>query len=125
MKRIASTSRLAFRELQPELQPRESEVLDALQGASMRPTAYELLERMRSAHPGFDVNSIRPRLTSLRDRGLIVGVDKRRCSVTGRIAWTWNAVSGTAGTVNADEGPATRERPRRAQGVFDLGWGQR
>jgi hypothetical protein len=93
MKRIALTSRLAYAELQEELQPREREVLDALGRGLEAPTAYELLERMRAAHPQFDVNSIRPRLTSLRDKGRIFEGNKRRCRVTGRIAWTWTVAS--------------------------------
>ena len=77
MKRVASTSRFAYREILPTLQPRERAVLAALRShAGERrewPTAYELLGRMRAQHPGYDPNSIRPRLTSLRDKGLIVG----------------------------------------------------
>lgn len=93
MKRVALTSRFAYADLQDDLQPREREVLNALRARPGAPTAYELLERMRVAHPRFDVNSIRPRLTSLRDKGLIAGGRKRRCTVTGRLAWTWTTAT--------------------------------
>lgn len=77
VKRVASTSRLAFKELLDVLQPRERDVLVALRAHVIQrrewPTAYELLERMRADHPGVDVNSIRPRRTSLRHKSLVVG----------------------------------------------------
>ena len=84
------------------------------------PTAYELLEWFRADHPRFDPNSIRPRLTSLRDKGLVVGDRKRRCQVTGRIAWTW-ATAATKALPTASEPQPGDERPAR-QAVLDLNW---
>lgn len=122
-RRIASTSRLAYRELAAVLQPREREVLMALVAYNRErlesPTAYELLERLRLTHPTYDPNSIRPRLTSLRDRGLIIGDQKRRCRVTGRLAWTWAVAVEDEQTRGASTDGAI---PPVRQPVLDLHW---
>lgn len=54
------------------------------------PTALELLAWMRErGEPVFDVNSIRPRLKELVDRGLVEPRAKRQCIVSGQTVWTW------------------------------------
>jgi hypothetical protein len=92
VKRVAVTSRLAFKELLDVLQPRVD-------------------------HPNFDVNSCRPRITSLRDKNLVVADGKRRCRVTGRLAWTWAPAGG-----DVDPQPAERKNAEVRQSVLDLGW---
>lgn len=92
MKRMAATSRETFEALEHTLARREAEVLDALRrlwriGAD--PTAYELLRFMQAEHPTADLNAVRPRLTALRDAGLLTTTGKRPCAVTGRRAFTW------------------------------------
>lgn len=64
----------------------------ALRGPSLRPpTAYELLRFMQERSRGevFDVNSVRPRLTALKEQGLIENGDKVMCTVTQKKAFTW------------------------------------
>src|SRR5262249_49312326 len=82
------------------------------------PTAYELLEALRPDHPRFDVNSVRPPLTRLRDAGRIVAERKRRCRITGHVAWTWTVAGTTAITAAAE--PAAPAKAR--QPVLDLTW---
>ena len=89
-KRVTDTSAEAYRELRPKLPAREQAVMKALGIYSAKPcTSYELLETMRHGNPRLDVNSCRPRLTELHARGLVVREPKRRCRITGRLAYTW------------------------------------
>ena len=137
-RRTASTSTLAYRELHDAvLAPRERAVLSGLE-AFMRaygtsPTSLELLEFLRPRDPVFtDSNALRPRLSALRDVGLVVGDEKRRCAVSGRLAWTWMP---TATTTHMTATPASAAPLPSAPSVapqqptFDLGagssWGPR
>ncbi len=90
MKRVRDTSAECYRELQLTLSRREQAVLDALERwQGDPPTGYELTEALKQVHAAFDVNSCRPRLTALFDKGLVDRVTKRRCRITGRTAYTW------------------------------------
>lgn len=96
MKRIADTSRAAFRDITRTIQPREAEVLDALsayrRGRGVDPTAYELLRWLQVGNANIDLNGIRPRLTALRDAGAVETTGKRACAVTGKRVFTWAVV---------------------------------
>ncbi len=67
------------------------ELMVALRGPSLRPpTAYELLRYMQDRRDGaFDLNSVRPRLTALKEKGLVENGDKVECTVTRKKAFTW------------------------------------
>lgn len=86
-KRMQDTSLEAHRAIQPELPKREADVLAAV---LLWPdsTSYELVKLMHAA----DVNSVRPRLTALRDKGLVQECASRPCHVTGHRAITWRAI---------------------------------
>jgi len=76
------------------IETREGQVLRCLAAWWNRfqttPTALELLAWMKERdEPLFDVNSIRPRLTELLERGLIEPAGKRRCIVSGKTVHTW------------------------------------
>lgn len=93
-KRVTETSIQAYREIAPSLPKREAAVLNAMQWHSYYagfafPTAYELFEQMRRRGLATDLNSVRPRLTALEQRGLIEKGEKRTCTVTGKTAFTW------------------------------------
>jgi hypothetical protein len=77
---------------------------------------------MRERHPHFDPNSVRPRLTSLRDKGQIVGDRKRRCRITGRVAWTWAIADSVNSSASESEMAATANTPGARQTVLDLHW---
>ena len=88
MKRVRDTSALALREL--DLPRREQIVLDALKAwTGPAPTSYELTRWLQADDLAFDVNSVRPRLCALLDKGLIATGEKRPCRVTTRLAYTW------------------------------------
>lgn len=54
------------------------------------PTALELLRWARERGESlFDVNSLRPRVTSLVEAGLVESAGKRRCTVSGQTVHTW------------------------------------
>lgn len=92
VKQLADTSLQAYREIAPSLQQREALVLAWLRWATRagsHPTAMELFAQMRAAGAVEDINSVRPRLTSLKERGRVVRGDKRTCSVTHKTAYTW------------------------------------
>ena len=86
MKRAADTSRVALQAIKAERPARAAEVLAALQdywtAHRTDPTAYELLRWMQIANPHHDVNSVRPRLTELKDAGAVRTCGKRECAVT-------------------------------------------
>lgn len=84
VKRVAETSLQAYREIAPTLQKREAEVLAAVR-QHPNATAYELVRHMGA----FDVNQVRPRITSLFDKGLLERGEKRACLVTGKTVLTW------------------------------------
>ena len=88
-KRVADTSAIAYREIAPTLGPRQAVVLEHLRRLCVPPTAYELFHEMHDIDRARDLNSVRPRLTELQDLGLVERIDKRACSVTGKLAWTW------------------------------------
>lgn len=91
-KQVAETSIAAYREIAPTLQLREQQVLDMLATCVEPPTGYELFDRLKRAGIVFDLNSVRPRLTSLFDKGRIAKAGKRTCRVTGKTVFTWRLV---------------------------------
>lgn len=93
-KLVRPTSIEALREVLETLPHRERAVLGALWhwckvNAPRCPTAYELFEHMKARGEAFDLNSVRPRLTELHDRGLVETAAKRKCAVSGKAALTW------------------------------------
>lgn len=55
------------------------------------PTALELLAYIQKQYPDgrYDVNSVRPRLSELEAQGLVQHGEKRRCTVSGKVVYTW------------------------------------
>lgn len=91
---VRDTSRSAYDDLRGSLPRRERLVWEQLLACSTAPTSYELTERMKRAGLAFDVNSCRPRLTALFDRGCVRRLGKRTCGVTGKTVYTWQAIVG-------------------------------
>jgi hypothetical protein len=91
---VTDTSHSAFEALRDSLPRRERLVWDALAACSTPPTAYELERQMARAGNAFDLNSVRPRLTALHAKGCVRWAGKRKCTVTGKRAYTWQAVLG-------------------------------
>lgn len=95
-KAVQETSREAYEDVQKDIGERRLTVLRALQSyhglQGEWPTAYELLEWMRKWRPTFDHNTVRPRLTELKDDDLrlVTAADKRKCSVTNKRAFVWS-----------------------------------
>lgn len=92
VKRVQTTSVQAYREIAPTLPEREALVLAGMQDCAPM-TAYELFRLMEAdglADDGlFDLNAVRPRLTSLEAKGLVEKGEKRVCRITGKTAFTW------------------------------------
>lgn len=94
---VRATSLEALAAIRKTLPMREAAVFEALElMVALRfgirpPTAYELLRYMQSRSNGevFDLNSVRPRLTALKERGLVENGDKVVCTVTRKKAFTW------------------------------------
>lgn len=91
-KAVTDTSIEAYREIAPSLERRELQVLTALSLCANPPTAYELFEVMQRAGLVFDLNSVRPRLTSLCAKGYVVKGEKRRCAITHKTAYVYQVV---------------------------------
>ena len=88
--RMRSTSLEAYRDLQPSLGKRQQKVLRALQHMNSHgdyPTDLELTRFMGY----YDPNKVRPRRNDLARLGRVVEHCKRKCTVSGRAAWTWRA----------------------------------
>jgi hypothetical protein len=67
-------------------------VLDTIGNAAM--TAHEILTAMLSAGvvDYYDPNFVRPRLTELKELGLVETVGKRKCERTGKNVAIWRSV---------------------------------
>lgn len=85
---IAQTSIATYHDLRAEgaLGERQRFVLDLVRRYPGR-TAIELTDLARLRDP----NGVRPRLVELAKAGWIEAAGNRRCSVTGRMAMTWQA----------------------------------
>lgn len=109
---VQDTSHAAYSGLRGGLPRRERQVWDALAACRRAPTAYELTDAMQRAGVAFDLNSVRPRLTALHEKGHVRRCGKRACGVTGKRVYTWAVIAGHP--------PAPRERkaapaPSRAE----------
>jgi hypothetical protein len=91
---VQDTSLSAYTDLRDSLPRRERLVWEALHQCTKPPTAYELMRQMKGAGTAFDLNSTRPRLCSLYGKGCVRRIGKRKCTVTGRLAYTWQTVCG-------------------------------
>lgn len=131
-KRVASSSRESLARVADELRGREHTIWLALQRYRLHhvcdPTAYELFREMHARGEAFDVNSVRPRLTALKDRGLAETCGRRRCSVTGRTVHTWREKPTDSQVVERNEtrihrpdtdGASVTERPTRQSDLFE------
>lgn len=88
-KRMADTSLVAYREIAPSLSKREALVLNVILGFSYQPTAYEVVFAMKLRGEAKDANDVRPRITALCDKGVLIKGDKRPCTITGKQAYTY------------------------------------
>lgn len=88
---VTETSIEAYRGL--DLPAREAAVLIGLRRYAIvhghAPTSYELFRDMQAEGCAFDINAVRPRLTALWKKSLIIKSDWRACAVTGKNAYTW------------------------------------
>lgn len=97
-KDIQETTLDAFDVIKGTLGKREHTVISGLarymeKSDGFEPTAYELFEYLKSARTVFDINSVRPRLTRMQERDMrlvVKSATKRKCSISGKNAWTWN-----------------------------------
>lgn len=95
-KDVQATSLEAHDQVAPTVARRERAVLVGLSRCyamtQQWPTAYELFAFMADRKIGGvrDLNSVRPRLTSLKQQGKVSHPDeKRRCQITGKRALLW------------------------------------
>jgi len=101
-KRVRDTSIEAYIEVFQTISERERNVLFSIQVYrelnEQWPTAYELYQFM--ANTGvkgtFDINSVRPILTYMKDLYLVEFTGKRKCSVTGKRVYTWKIPTAAA-----------------------------
>jgi len=97
-KRIQITSRESWFEILKTLPAREQQICNALARYHLGinniwPTAYELYSHMQKREEAvFDVNSVRPVLTRLKDKGVVEFGERRTCWITGRNVYTWHFV---------------------------------
>lgn len=101
-KRVRTTSRAVYARQRDTDVQREADGKETREGRVLRclaawfnryqysPTAYELFHRMvKTGESVTDLNDVRPRLTSLCDKGLVRACKKRRCTVTKKTVLTW------------------------------------
>jgi hypothetical protein len=84
---VKGPSLKAYTELEEkgEISDRQEEVLEELE--KYQPcTARELGDH---AFPGKTVNYYRPRITELKEHGLIQKKEKTRCEISGKTAYSW------------------------------------
>ena len=109
---VRVTSLESYRSIRASLHERERAVMEALQlfltvrPLPRAPTSYELLNFMKSRERGgevFDLNTVRPRLTKLKERNMVVNCEKVICTVTNKRAFTWT-ISGEVDEAMKAEG---------------------
>lgn len=95
-RRTADTSRASLHDVQATLGERQQFVRTQLAAFQARydcwPTALELLRFIKATVPGcaqWDVNSVRPRLTEMKEQGDVTPGVKRICTASGKLAYTW------------------------------------
>lgn len=95
-KRIAITSYEAFQKIMPTLSEREAMVIIGLERFINKhrypPTAYELFEYIKVTDKtplAFDINSVRPVLTRLKDKQMVLFGIRKICSITKTSAYSW------------------------------------
>jgi hypothetical protein len=97
MKRIQSTSGIVHEHYNGNDHPAQERIREdlieftALRGGDL-PTSGELTDHLVQLKRAFDVNSVRPYLTWLNDRGRVKKAGKRRCSRTGITCFVWQAI---------------------------------
>jgi predicted ArsR family transcriptional regulator len=79
------TRRANYYDVAPKISRMEEKVLSILREHG-RQTAEEIMRRMGTNNP----NNVRPRLTNLKKRGLVLDVDKCR-DADGHVAAVWEA----------------------------------
>ena len=84
---IQDTSILAFIENKPKIGPKQQAVYDAIKALGT-PTDLEIVQFL-----GYrDSNMARPRRNDLLRLGIITKFERRICTVSGRLAWSWRLV---------------------------------
>jgi hypothetical protein len=110
---IAETSRAAFRDVCDSVEHRHQLVITGLAEyhgeCGYWPTSYELLRSLQRTMPTLDLNAVRPRLTELEGRRRVAKGEKRRCSITGKRAFTWAVASPAAVVITMPVGVALRQ----------------
>ncbi len=90
MSQIADTSLLAYRRILPKLGRKQVIVYNAVAHASR--CGFDLTDKEVSRVLGWESNCVVPRRNELEKLGLIVVNCKRRCGVTGNLAYSWKTV---------------------------------
>jgi len=91
-KQVRDTSIEAYNTLSSfllgERQRKVYEAIKELNEHGIYPTDREIQQHLGWQEP----NMVRPRRKELEDMGLIIAVGKRKCTVTGKKAYTWMVV---------------------------------
>jgi len=80
---VRDTSTQAYRDIKPKLRKWQSAVLDVIVYLE-NPTNTEI-----SDYTGFPINIITPRTNELVKKGFVYKAEKKKCSITGKMAFTW------------------------------------
>ncbi len=99
------TSRAAYHSVIPKLSERQAAVLEALAGSDPL-TNSEIGEKL-----GWTINRVTPRVLELRELGQVRDAGKRRCRVTGRMAYAW---------VTGAPKPIAHARPKMVQRIVEV-----
>jgi len=83
------TSKIAYKEIQPELGKRQAVVFEYIKTSAISLTNTEI-----SVGLNIPINQITPRNYELRQRGLVVSAGKRLCRITKKMCLTWRIANG-------------------------------
>lgn len=86
---VQDTSRTAYYDIVGTLSGRQNQVLAAIEIYGPM-TNMELSEKL-----DWSINTVTPRTNELVKKGLLCEYERRRCSVTGRMAIVWGKVKST------------------------------
>lgn len=79
-----------FVKVLPRLAEKQATVYRVLQDATSR--GFDMTNREIAALLKWDINRVTPRVLELREKGLVVLSCRRRCGVTGNMAYAWKTV---------------------------------
>jgi len=87
MSQVADTSLEIYGRIKPRLDKKRRQVYAVLKSATAN--GFDMTDKELSRALRWEINCVVPRRNELARLGLVVRVQRRRCGVTGNMAYSW------------------------------------